>query len=264
MPDVDGQISFVIGILILAIVAVVGATILTNYGDSVLTTSTLSDSETIFADNNSAQTLSQTPDTLIATTKNNSWLSFDGVNDQVYLPNSISMINNVDNYSISIWINTSDNSVGDYNTIFKMGPVSLIFINGGNVSIRVQNNSNYIFYINGSNINDSSWKNVVLTKSAWNYSLFVNGSFEISELIGDPKHSPLTSFYINDASKEIIAEMDEARVYNKTLTSTEISEIYASGRIANSSLTSEGLALWIPLNENTGTDVHSFNETDLT
>ena len=57
---------------------------------------------------------------------------------------------------------------------------------------------------------------------------------------------------------------DEIRWYNRSLSQSEITQIYNSGRKANSSLPTTGLVLWLPLNEGTGTDVHSFNQSDFT
>jgi hypothetical protein len=43
--------------------------------------------------------------------------------------------------------------------------------------------------------------------------------------------------------------MDEVRMYNRTISQDEINQIYNSGRIANSSLNSTGLVLWLKANE---------------
>ena len=50
--------------------------------------------------------------------------------------------------------------------------------------------------------------------------------------------------------------IDELRVYNQTLIQSQISEIYNSGRIANSSLPSDGLVLWYSFDEGTGTTIY--------
>ena len=53
--------------------------------------------------------------------------------------------------------------------------------------------------------------------------------------------------------------IDEVRIYNRSLSSLEVSEIYNSGRIANSSLPSNGLVLWYAFDENSDTTVHDLS-----
>jgi len=54
--------------------------------------------------------------------------------------------------------------------------------------------------------------------------------------------------------------MDELRLYNRSLTQQEITNVYGSGRITNSSLPNDGLVLWQPINENTGTTTYDISE----
>jgi hypothetical protein len=58
------------------------------------------------------------------------------------------------------------------------------------------------------------------------------------------------------ASEGYKGSIDEIRVYNRTLTTAEMAEIFNSGRIPNSSLPSNDLELWMSFNENTGTTVY--------
>ena len=57
--------------------------------------------------------------------------------------------------------------------------------------------------------------------------------------------------------------LDEFRYWNRTLSSAEISEVYNSGRIANSSLTEASMWLWLPLNENQGGGFFGKNRSDV-
>jgi len=64
---------------------------------------------------------------------------------------------------------------------------------------------------------------------------------------------------------EIInGSIDEIRLYNRTLSDTEVLNLNNSGRTPNSSLPTNGLMLWLPFNENVGSDVHSINLTNTT
>jgi hypothetical protein len=57
--------------------------------------------------------------------------------------------------------------------------------------------------------------------------------------------------------------LDEARVYNRSLSQAEITAIYNSGRIANSSLPSTGLVAWFPFNEYNGNVTYNLANTNL-
>jgi len=78
--------------------------------------------EDILADNNSAQTLSVTPYSLSASAINNSWLSFDGVNDYVFIDDN--------SYeTISYWVNDTSN-----NWIHVVNTSGILYEDGNEVS----------------------------------------------------------------------------------------------------------------------------------
>lgn len=64
------------------------------------------------------------------------------------------------------------------------------------------------------------------------------------------------SFSLSNGNGEGMGgEIDEVRLYNRSLSEAEILDINSSGRTANSSLSSSGLVVWASMNENQGTNV---------
>lgn len=261
-------ISTVISIAIIAFIILILYIVFNIVPSSSITVSDITNlaNQTILADNNSAQTLSQTPDasSLNATAKNNSWLSFDGVNDEVLLASFWSDGKANQNQSISFWINYTGET-NDWAVKYFGGTNKYYFSNKESMQFVWENVSDDLNKISSGTINDSIWHFVTgnVNNDTANISLYIDGLIVNSTVIGELNRDGVSALILGeDIGNGLEGNLDELRVYNRTLTSTEITEIYNSGRVANSSLTTEGLILWLPLNENTGTDVHSFDESD--
>jgi len=92
----------IVGVVTLSIAAVLlifGLIILNETYEDIEDTSA-STTDSVLADNGTATTLSQTPTSLSATRKNHTWLSFDGVDDYLFISDN--------SYeTISYWVNSS-------------------------------------------------------------------------------------------------------------------------------------------------------------
>ena len=273
MPkEVKNVLIFVIGIslvcLTILILIVFFSQLTNNLGFEQVT---FSSSESILTDNGTTTTLSENPTSLTATTYNNSWLSFDGVND--YLNSPITPFYER-NGTMSFWMNVS-NKTGIIDVIFTTRCASS---NDGDTLLQLNSSGNMNLYkgsatnfnsILGDKINhyEKGFENIIITRNNDNASIYVDSVlvasnstfFDVYEsLAGSPcfSKSPTSfgaKFYL-----------DEVRFYNRSLTQLEISEIYNSGMVANNSLLTDDLESWLPLNEGSGTDVHSFSVTDFT
>lgn len=176
---------------------------------------------------------------------------FNG-NGYIVVPNDFILgsytINN--NYAVSFFISASSTGTGNQSIINK-------FNKQGPYDIRILPNKKIGFYIHGNtyNMNDtpidssvifvtsstavsSSWNHVVCQKSGSYMQIYVNGSLQAN--VNQPRlirsNSPASqSFKINtDADVKIggigfsntslnyTGKLDEVRIYNKALTSTEI------------------------------------------
>ncbi len=259
--------AVILAFIFLAVVAVV--TIMVSFELQELDTfkGTASQIEYFLSDNGMANTLSQTPVAWTsATTINNSWLSFDGVNDYINFPvvKPLSQIM-AENFTFTIWINSSQND-GRNAQLIKTGAggISGLYIKDiGNISWHHVNDSNDFINVTGKPINDSEWHLITLNGNGTGFNLSIDAT---DSYFTDGGLLKLATKYTLDSlsqnTNDHLGYLDEFRWYNRSLSLTEISEIYASGRLANKSLPTTGLIFWLPLNENTGTDVHSLNHSD--
>jgi len=205
---------------------------------------------------------------LTATAKNQTWLSFDGVNDGLNILRTMETTE-INNFTLSIWINTSDNSKG---ILYELTSSFNGYIYNGLINITSRNQTLIPVqeFQHTSLINDSQWHNIIISQhrnnTSINSSIFVDNCINSSVLQSNfPRFgsfSDVDFFGSSNGRPELFG--DEIRWYNRSLTQSEITQIYNSGRVANSSLPTTGLVLWLPLNEGTGTDVHSLNQGDFT
>ena len=275
---------FVSGLILLAVIIVTGMIIISSMGEGVTSIVTFSSSESILTDNGTATTLSENPTSLTATTYNNSWLSFDGVNDQLG-GLDIGLIDWGKNLSLSLWLNSSEQ--GGYSIyepfITGISPENansgtallLELIPEGNLTWDLGSSCGSDVVFNYTEVNNSQWQHLFLTfnkKNSTNadFYLYVNGELNSNiTTLWDGGCASGYDFWLagrgtSSENDYFRSEIDEVRLYNNYLNNQEVLEIYNSGRIANSSLPTDGLILWLPLNEGSGTDVHTFNQSDFT
>jgi len=151
------------------------------------------------------------------------------------------------NYAVSFFISASSTGTGNQSVINK-------FANQGPFDIRVLPNKKLAFYIHGntSNINatpvsssviyvtssaavSSSWNHIVCQKSGSYMQIYVNGSLQTDvnqpKLIkSDPNAFKLTTnanlkiggIGFANPSLNYTGKLDEVRIYNKALTSTQV------------------------------------------
>ncbi len=252
----------ILTLVAVAVLVIISIVIFVNLRES-FPQETLSDNETILADNGTTTALAQTPTSLTATMKNTTWLSFDGVNDEVEMITDLN-IDSPRNLTYLIWVNTSKND-GLTRTVIEMAvSIERIQLLNGKFFLDTQNDSFTNFDIEITGANDSSWHQIAFlyNNETGNITSYLDGSVFNTTTIGVKQNYLQTKINLAESSTDFSGFLDELRIYNRTLTTSEISQIYNSGRVANSSLPTTGLVLWLPLNENQGTDVHSFNQTD--
>lgn len=256
-----------------------GIIMLVNLDDQIENITVTTNIQTsLFDDNSSTLSLSTTPDSLTATTKNNSWLSFDGVNDQLILGENLHF-NGENQLTVLSWIkfNASSNTALSRKVIF--GPDSYRFgLFMGNGTTGTNNRTCYLVadgitkskasVCSTSDIEEDKWYHIAGTYNGTTMMFFLNGVLNNS-IVNDSLSYTGTpgGIYIGkyiSGGYEYNGKIDDLRYYNRSMNAAEILEIYSSGRNANYSLPSDSLRIWLPLNEGVGTDVHTFNESDLT
>lgn len=267
-------IAFIVIFIVLLSLGVVVITQTSNDIESI-DLATGSSSETLLTDNGTTTTLtvpnSGTITSLTATAKNNSWLSFDGVNDMVNYLTAGPKLYQQSNWTYTTWVNfTGSRNQQDW--IIYTGTIGRIELStyNGLLYAGFYNLTNGQVNITHSDINDSSWHFVSFMLD-WktgqdnsNGTLWVDGNLVNSITFTAFNQSMGIGLSSNAGTHSYKGYIDEVRMYNRTLSQSEITEIYNSGLVANSSLPTDGLVLWLPLNEGSGTTVHSFNQSDFT
>lgn len=211
---------------------------------------------------------------LSATAYNNTFLSFDGVDD--YVNDTMNYIFADDmseqNFSFSLWINPKE--CGD-----DTGKVSGLIGGFQRNGINLNNNNQFVGGLRNSTSSDiirtpvnsislNTWNYLTISydSNTKNYSMFIDGInknsiiFTVTNVTDDKFiKSHRIGHYQNIFGGDGVSFnglIDEVRIYNQTLTQSEITEIYDSGLIANSSLPSDGLISWWAFNEGTGTTLY--------
>ncbi|MEI6731757.1 MAG: LamG domain-containing protein, partial [archaeon] len=90
----------------------------------------------------------------------------------------------------------------------------------------------------------------------WEFVAYNGSTFFKNGVVGTPTFYPLNgpSIGINRTGPSYFnGSIDEVRIYNRSLTTTEITQIYRSGLVSNSNLPSSGLVAWYDFNEGSGT-----------
>jgi len=257
-----GGIGFLILLVIITLFIV---SIFTDVYED-FTDTTLSSSGIVLADNGTATTLTESATGITsATAHNDSWLEFDGINDWVSLTNSEDRPttnatitgwmkpNNIFNSGKLLRIGVSQGTKQGIHISFASGPEIQCYIGNGSVGAEADMN------IDDSYLN--VWKFYSCTFNGTTGSLYENGVLNTSASFSSQTSIDYTDEVwrvgaFNSGSGLFSGGIDEVRVYNSTLSGSQILEIYNSGRIANSSLPSDGLVLWYSFNSGVGTTIY--------
>ena len=207
-----------------------------------------------------------------ATVKNQSWLEFDGVNDYV-TNNSFSPLLNSTSLSLSVWFNGPVNKTeSEWNAVLNASTLlwfqdnsPLLKINRYNYNIQLyfmvynsSGSSTFLTY----NIDDNTtgWHHLLATfnQTNKNMTMYYDNVLVGNKTATDNNVPSGNSFGIgkDDNVRYFRGGIDEVRIYNVSLSPSQINEIYNSGRQANVSLPSNGLISWYSFNAATGTIVY--------
>lgn len=147
--------------------------------------------------------------------------SFDGVDDYVYMS-----INNLTNYSISFWVKPNDIQLSGFPGILTL------FGRKSDIIFRDSDNSIYLqiydgsFHSAGLTNNLLEWTYVYISITNYNQKIYIN-----NVLKAEKTYTPISynsdGNYIGIASNQYFnGTIDEVRIYNRTLSQTEISNLY--------------------------------------
>lgn len=206
---------------------------------------------------------------------NHTYLNFDGVND-VIEPQTTDLYYNLgDNYTFSFWyrfIDTDGVIDGDDRGSVLGGEGSLAdflyFIPAQDrFNLEFSTTADVYLIEFNSTINQTKWNHYLITfqsnETSINVSLYVNSIYHDTDYA---KNDTFYIEYIGDgyggaggSARYLKGDLDEIRIYNKTLSKLEIDLIYNSQFTANTSLPNENLQLWYIFNQNAGSNVYDYS-----
>lgn len=232
-------------------------------------------SDTILINNGTSTTLTQAPQTnLSVQVYNQTWLNFDGVNGYINMSNKPAHDIYQSPFTISFWIypiNITNNVLP--RVMEKRTSFVAIMGNQSNarfsqITLEMQNatGTNTIEFWSLTNVTMNDWQMWTLVWNGTNATWYKNG---VSDSVRQINVGGAFTNSINTSTQEMFiakrradntrnlnGSLDEIRLYNINLNSTQIAEIYNSGRTRNTSLLSANLVLWLSMNENQGTTVY--------
>ncbi len=170
----------------------------------------------------------------------NNCFSLDGVNDYVSV-GSRQIFNNTQSFTFSCWVNADQ----ILNRILITNADTLV--SGANLSIWSDGVSRKLALIGGNGSGNQTFGNTSLSISTWyqlvithapydginpNVNFYVNGSFDGSGIFDAGTSSLVINQYIGTNSTNtgyFKGRLDEIAIWQRVLTSTEVTELYNSG-----------------------------------
>ncbi len=169
--------------------------------------------------------------------------SFDGADDYITIPNNSSFdYNTSDNFSFSIWVYPE--SFNDLNGILSTYQTSgangyFLRINDSNGGLKYGSDSNSIIVSNALNLNQ--WQNIFVKTKNGSSELFVDGTLIKSGQVSwnnTDEYFSIGCDYCEDGASDsrrfFDGRIDELKVYDRTLSNSEIFDLFYSNRSLNS------------------------------
>jgi len=169
--------------------------------------------------------------------------SFNGSNSSIALANSMGLSNTA--LTLTGWVKPNSFGSPTYGRLISLGNSTdnlIIDMNtGGNIQANYYKGSN-IMTINTSGYSTGQWYFVAYVQNGNNQYLYVNGTLVGSSWTTLPTASPWTSNYIgwDGGGAYLNGSVDDAAIFSRALTATEVSELYTGN--------------WPPTNNATSTD----------
>ena len=174
--------------------------------------------------------------------------SFDGVNDYITIPD---IDESTTNLSVALWLKTTDQDwvtthlanwiSADNNRAWFIGPSRTAETNGKKLMVFITENGAGTTpvkrYYGTTDVSDGTWHHVAFTWDNGTLKLFVDGSEETTTKVLDHamttihnSNGPITvgCTWVNDLPANFgSGGRADVRIYNSTLTATDISDLYA-------------------------------------
>jgi hypothetical protein len=176
-------------------------------------------------------TLTNIPYHFIGADGTNGYMSFDGTNDYVDVPNALSSISSSNSHTFSFWFN-ADNLSTD-KIPFSSGLAGNYYIQLTSSVFYVQIGSSYRTYSFSTSTN--TWYNVCFVKNGINDAgdLYINSSLK-SSYTGSIASTPsgLSSLFLGKyySGYQFPGKIAQVQIYNRALTAAEIQQNFNANR----------------------------------
>lgn len=161
---------------------------------------------------------------------------FDGINDTINLKDSDELLTNDNAWSIMAWFNATNINTTDFeNRILTLhraavGTGATLSVgNGDKVQVRWHTGALFRDY-NVSVITENTWHHIGLTWDGSDFNIYFDGVLNVTDsdtFYGFGAYQAFIGGYDND-SDLFYGYIDEVRLYNTTLTTSQMSAIYNS------------------------------------
>ena len=197
---------------------------------------------------------------LIARAYNMTYMGLDGLNDYITLENKSI---NYNNFTISFWFNKSNtqqinDTVINYQNENKTDGFGFIFPDANREALQfsIGNGTNQTSNLTSSTLLNNTWYFVTGVYQRDLVIFYINGT-QIGNLTNISLIAPNPSINLTIGSNRTAlffnGTFDELRIYNRSINSSEITEIYNSSRVRNTTIVTNGLVSYLSFNENQGT-----------
>jgi len=167
---------------------------------------------------------------------------FNGSSSGINLPSSLntSVIDATGAFSISMWINANDISTIQYLFCSNTSNNVDLGINtnsqGVGKIVWTIYNTSYSYLISTTTITTNAWYNIVVTYNNGLSELFINGASQgtITKTLLESSIEPTLGYRNTGGSVRFNGKLDQVRIYNTALSSTDVSNIYNNEAQANS------------------------------
>jgi len=158
---------------------------------------------------------------------------FDGVNDLITISDDVSLcVAEQDDSTAtwSFWINLKNDATNKM--IFRQGSTSpslqmyATSSEGLRIDIKGENSSDTFWVPSGGNIEVDKWISIILTYNSTNLFYYLNGVEQDSVNIGQSFFNHTGNILLSHSVHFFNGSIDEVRIWNKSLTSSEIQQNY--------------------------------------
>ena len=164
-------------------------------------------------------------------------MSFDGIGDYISTPN-VNSLDITDEITLSAWINFNDTPSNQYNSIISKywSGYELYTRNyGEGIQMLLSGTTGNCYTTTGSGLTDENWHHV-LSKFNGNYGeIWIDNTLELNCSISGTIDTNTRALYIGsrETNNYFNGSLDDVRIYDRALTTQEISDIYTSNDLAN-------------------------------